>query len=380
MSIAENVVKLKNSLSEIVVGKEDLVNGVILGLLSKEPVYLDGPVGIAKTLTVSLLAKLCNLRYFYYQLNEFTQPDEIFGVVDIVAYREERTFKRFSERKLPWAEIVFLDEIFRASSAIRGTLLDIILNRRMVDGNMVVELPMITLYTASNEVSTDSEDRAFYDRLTIRVFADKLPAKYWDELINVGTALEAGLIEIKSFLTKEAVEQLYNVVIQRMLLFRKSNRLKRLAKAIFASVDEYDISDRRKVKFLKVAAAVSVLRLEKEGISDYSLYEAARYVFPSSRKVIGEMAKKIEEGLVAAGSTIGLMSQIETKARNLFETYKQMTKAQIWDNKDMFIQGVNEIMMMIEQLPKDMKNSYRVVELIKKLKIIEKEASEVVEL
>jgi len=163
------ITQIKSQLNSLFVGRENEITAVLAGLVSGEPTILVGEPGTAKTALIETLSKLINTKYFYYLLTRFTEPDELLGPLDVNALREGR-YVRIVKNRLPEAEIVFLDEIFKASSAVRNILLDIILNKRYLNGGEYHKLPMLALYTASNEISTDEEDQAFYDRLVIRAF------------------------------------------------------------------------------------------------------------------------------------------------------------------------------------------------------------------
>ncbi len=163
------IIEIRNKLLNMFTGRETEILATLTSLVSGEPLILVGPPGVAKTALIESLAKMINAKYFYYLLTRFTEPDELLGPLDIIALREGR-YERITRNRLPEAEIVFLDEIFKASSAIRNILLDIILNKRYLNGTDYKKLSMISLFTASNEISTDAEDQAFYDRLTLRVF------------------------------------------------------------------------------------------------------------------------------------------------------------------------------------------------------------------
>jgi MoxR-like ATPase len=78
--------------------------------------------GTAKNVAVRRIAQATGGRYFEYLLGRFTEPNEIFGPVDLRKLREG-TVEPDVTGMLPEAEIAFLDEIFQGSSAILNTLL-----------------------------------------------------------------------------------------------------------------------------------------------------------------------------------------------------------------------------------------------------------------
>src|SRR5262245_52122065 len=97
--------------------KQEIVRLLLISVVAGEHMLLVGPPGTAKSAMVRLFAKLIDARYFEYLLTRFTEPNELFGPVDIRAFREG-TYTRRTETMLPEAEIVFLDEIFRSNSEI----------------------------------------------------------------------------------------------------------------------------------------------------------------------------------------------------------------------------------------------------------------------
>ncbi len=274
--LTDKLAELKFELAETFVQREAEITAVLSGLLSGEPVILVGEVGTAKTALIERLAKMIDARYFYYLLTRFTEPDELLGTLDINALREGKYVRR-TEGKLPQAEIVFLDEIFKASSAIRNILLDIILNKRIFSDGVYIQLPMLALYTASNEISTDIEDMAFYDRLTIRCFVKSVSEDSWEELIEKGILLDGGL-ETPILLSVEDVKELQRIVNERFKNITRNTTLIRKYIEALAVLRQRGvrISDRRKIKVLKTASAISVVYGE-ENVSLDSLAEALKF-------------------------------------------------------------------------------------------------------
>src|SRR4249920_804929 len=134
--------------------KQEVIRLLLVSVAAGEHMLLVGPPGTAKSALVRTFARLMDARYFEYLLTRFTEPNELFGPVDIAAFREGRYVRRI-EGMLPQAEIVFLDEIFKSNSAILNSLLHVINERRFSNGPNVVDVPLISLYAASNEVPND---------------------------------------------------------------------------------------------------------------------------------------------------------------------------------------------------------------------------------
>lgn len=95
---------------------------VLAATAARVPVVLFGPPGTAKSMIVRRMAELCGHRagtgvYFEYLLSPHTMPEELFGPPDIKDLEEGR-FRRRTERMLPEASLVFLDEVFHGGSHI----------------------------------------------------------------------------------------------------------------------------------------------------------------------------------------------------------------------------------------------------------------------
>src|SRR5205823_4014261 len=156
-----------------------------------EHMLLVGPPGTAKSALVRLFARLIDARYFEYLLTRFTEPNELFGPVDIRAFREG-TYTRRTERMLPEAEIVFLDEIFKSNSAILNSLLTLLNERRFANGGSTVSVPLLSMFGASNEVPNDDNLAALFDRFLLRVVSDNLDSYHFHRLVEKGFANEMG--------------------------------------------------------------------------------------------------------------------------------------------------------------------------------------------
>ena len=115
LRVAQKVREVGRALDERFLDKSELVRMLLVTLVAGEHMLIVGPPGTAKSALVRHLARLVDARYFEYLLTRFSEPNEIFGPIDIKAFREG-TYVRRIEAMLPDAEIVFLDEIFKSNS------------------------------------------------------------------------------------------------------------------------------------------------------------------------------------------------------------------------------------------------------------------------
>jgi MoxR-like ATPase len=154
-------------------------------------VLVIGPPGTAKSEAVRRIARSVDSRIFEYLLGRFTEPSEIFGPIDLRRLKEG-VVETETEGMLPEAEFAFLDEIFRASTAILNTLLGILNERVFRRGHSIVRCPLRVCVGASNSLPDDESLAAFADRFLVRVFVDPVPDPRLEELLEGGWSLERG--------------------------------------------------------------------------------------------------------------------------------------------------------------------------------------------
>jgi len=159
--------RVREELKSLFIERDELVDGALIALLARQHLLVIGPPGTAKSMLAKALCQRIGGRYFEWLLTKFTTPEEIFGPLSLPALEQGR-YDRVTARKLPEAEIAFLDEVFKANSAILNSLLTILNERCFYQGTEALEVPLSTLVAASNELPEEDELEALYDRFLLR--------------------------------------------------------------------------------------------------------------------------------------------------------------------------------------------------------------------
>ncbi len=172
--------KLQNVEQEIqltLIERDEPVHVAILSLVMREHLVLLGMPGTAKSMLINELARRVSpasgggLRTFIYLLTKFTTPEELFGPISINGLKSD-DYRRVTAGKVPESELIFLDEVFKGSSAILNYLLRGMNERLFENGSQTIQMPLISLFGASNEMPQGQDLDAMWDRFLIRLFVE----------------------------------------------------------------------------------------------------------------------------------------------------------------------------------------------------------------
>lgn len=266
LSRKEKIASLINEMNNGLLERNEQVKLMLLAALAGEHVLLIGPPGTAKSeLAKRLKSVFVEASYFERLLTRFSVPEELYGPLSIQALEDDK-YKRLTSGYLPEASVAFIDEIFKANSAILNSLLTLLNEREFDNGNRRYKVPLISVVAASNELPGGEELSALYDRFMLRSFVAPVSNESFEDLlILAGSTCDPELeIRLKLEDLTEVQELSEKVLLTPSVI--------ELCKAFREHLQREDIyvSDRRwrkVIKLMKVSAFTA-------GMNEVSNYDA----------------------------------------------------------------------------------------------------------
>jgi len=200
----QKINEIRKYLNSMYVEREEIIEGLLVAFVAKQHVLLVGEPGTAKSAMVADLAKcITGTNYFQWLLTRFSTPEELFGPVSLKAL-EQDSYKRNTHNKMPEAHISFVDEVFKANSAILNALLTLSNERIFYNNGGIVQSPLFSIVGASNEWPESDEGlEALFDRFILRY---EVP--YIQDGRNFITMLQGSFAGKRPIITLQELEQI----------------------------------------------------------------------------------------------------------------------------------------------------------------------------
>jgi len=139
------VQSLKAEISKIIVGQQDLIEKILVGLFSDGHILLEGVPGLAKTLTIKSLAGAIHTEFKRIQFTPDLLPADLVGTMVFSPKSQE-----FSMRKGPiFTQLLLADEINRAPAKVQSALLEAMQEKQVTIGDSSYPLPELFLVLAT---------------------------------------------------------------------------------------------------------------------------------------------------------------------------------------------------------------------------------------
>lgn len=156
--------------------KEEALRLGLLCAVAGESLFLLGKPGVAKSMVARRLKyAFARGKAFEYLMSRFSTPDEIFGPVSVSKLKDQDRYERVVRNYLPDADVVFLDEIWKAGPSIQNALLTALNEKLFRNGGQELRLPLKALIAASNELPAENEGlEALWDRFLVRCIVEPI--------------------------------------------------------------------------------------------------------------------------------------------------------------------------------------------------------------
>lgn len=180
---------LQEEMDKHVVGHDEVKTALLLGILSREHIYIEGPPGTAKTMLSEVVSAAAQLKFFFYQLHRDTRLSELIGDLAIMKEQTEAgevIKQHIVKGGILTSEICLLDDISRAPGESLNVLLRILNERKFFDENIPLLTAIATSNPTADEYYNEPLDPANLDRFVLQIKSLGISyGRKWDEAKKV---------------------------------------------------------------------------------------------------------------------------------------------------------------------------------------------------
>jgi MoxR-like ATPase len=273
---------ITSAVEQVIVGQQAMIEGLIIGLLCNGHVLLEGVPGLAKTLTVSTLAKSLHAKFQRIQFTPDLLPADLIGTL---IYNPRDGV--FTPRKGPiFANIVLADEINRAPAKVQSALLEAMQERQVTIGDATYKLdePFLVLATQNpiEQEGTYPLPEAQVDRFMLKLKIG-YPSKSDERKVLDRMATNTKRIEAPASVSLEEIMAARGVVDQVYVDDKVKDYIVDVVHAT-RRPEEYKVDAKRLIEFGASPRATIALTLAGKA---RAFLEGRGYVTPQDIKTVG---------------------------------------------------------------------------------------------
>ncbi|MEP2773788.1 MAG: MoxR family ATPase [Fulvivirga sp.] len=278
----EKIKKVFSEVGKVVVGQQSMVNRLLIGLFTQSHILLEGVPGIAKTLTVSTLAKVLHLDFQRIQFTPDLLPADLIGTM---IYNQK--LAKFEVKKGPiFANMILADEINRSPAKVQSALLESMQEKQVTIGETTFTLdrPFLVLATQNpvDQEGTYPLPEAQVDRFMMKVHVDYPTKEQELEVMRRISNMQFDY-SVGTVLTKEDVFEIRNEINQTSI---SESLEKYIIELVYATRDPkaYNLTEAAEYIQFGVSPRASInLNLAAKAVA---YFEGRDYVLPEDIKEV----------------------------------------------------------------------------------------------
>lgn len=329
-TLPEKFLALDENLNLRLVERTREIRTAVVAIASGTHHFCLGSPGIAKSLMVRTITSSIDFGSdpnadFEVLMTKFSTPEEVFGPVSVRALEQDR-YRRQTDGYLPTAHVAFIDEIFKANSSILNALLWIINERKFRNDGQVGDVPLISLFCASNELPQGEELEALYDRIHFRHHIR--PIQETGNFIQMLAGQTLGTPEQVLTLDEvhEARQQVTQVTVPDDVIEALSSLRQNLRK------EGIEPTDRRFAECLKIIRATAWLDgRDRADIDDMKLLRHVMWTALDEQSIVDKAVLELANPLDK--EAMDLLEEVEKLAAELDEVMRDSDNKQVRNKK-----------------------------------------------
>jgi MoxR-like ATPase len=229
----DTVKNIRKQIHEGLIGQEDLIDGLLAGLIANGHLLIEGVPGLAKTRAVNLLANICRVEFKRIQFTPDLLPADIIGTR---IYNQSTA--GFETKKGPiFANFILADEINRAPAKVQSALLEAMQEKSVTIGEETFKLsPPFLVFATQNPIEQEGTyplPEAQVDRFIMKLIVT-YPTQEEEEKIVGMISKETKLPKTEAILDSEGILELQRVARE---IFLEDKLVKYITSLVFATRD-----------------------------------------------------------------------------------------------------------------------------------------------
>ena len=332
------------SLNDAFLERTEIIDGVIASIITEQNCFLFGAPGTGKSELVRQIANGFNgCKFFGYLLSPTTDPSELYGPVAVSKLLEDE-YTRDIKGYLPDSNIAFLDELFRGSSAVLNSLLQVLNERTFNNGKELVQTKIKSVVAATNSFPSEESLQAFCDRFLFRPTIEGLK-KPTSKRKLYDWALSGNRPSVKSDLTIESLQ----------ILKQEADEVKVSDEFIDIFTECMDmlesrgmvISDRRRVQILKFLRGWAIVQGDDTLHPDY-LHQTLHHIVYQSEEDLETIKEVVDQVVPTADQFIRSLKKASGGIMNEFNSLRTRNMSNLNE--------VNEHMQKLKKILKELRH------------------------